>query len=119
MAENPVKLNAKLRAFETIRTATGRPLLDFTEESDIEDIWAGIHVPEDADGELGWAPQRSGGETKGPPLRLIDKHVALDRVQCLVKAKLDEVCSWPGTQQASLGLQKDRQLTWPVSYTAR
>ena len=38
MAENPVKLNARLRAFETIRTAMGRPLLDFTEESDIEDI---------------------------------------------------------------------------------
>lgn len=53
-------------------------------------------------------PQQSGGEAKGPPLRLIDKHVAQDRVQCLVKAKLDEVCSWPGTQQASLGLQEDR-----------
>lgn len=99
--------------------ATERPLLDFTEESDIEDIWAGSHVPEDADGEWGWVPQRSGGEVKGPPLRLIDKHVALDSVQCLIKAKLDEVSSWPGTQQASLGLQEDRQLTWPVSYAAR
>ena len=104
MAENPVKLNAKLRAFDTIRTATERPLLDFIEESDIEDIWAGNHVPKDANGELGWVPQQSGGEAKGSPLRLIDKHVAQDRVQCLVKAKLDEVCSWPGTQQASLGL---------------
>lgn len=38
MAENPAKLNAKLRAFDTFRTAMERPLLDFTEESDIEDI---------------------------------------------------------------------------------
>lgn len=108
MAENPAKLNAKLRAFDTFRTAMERPLLDFTEESDIEDIWAGSGVSKDVDDELGWVPQQSGGEAKGPPLRLIDKHVAQDRVQCLVKAKLDEVCSWPGTQQASLGLQEDR-----------
>lgn len=38
MAENPVKLSAKPRALAIVRKATERSLLDFEEESDIEDV---------------------------------------------------------------------------------